>query len=169
MIDQTTEQARELYRTVRLLRGLLARKYSRNMKGKGAKTVCADLTFPQSNVLLVLKEENGEMTIKDLASALGVSPPSASSMVDRLVEMGMLIREQSQTDRREVRIRMSQTGEETFAIMEDEILQVIVGLLKELGPEDSQQWCEVYAKIADIISARRQDMANGHIAEGQAV
>ena len=169
MIDETTDQARELYRTVRMLRGLLARKYSRKMKAEGAKPMCADLTFPQSNVLLVLKEEGGEMTIKDLASALGVSPPSASAMVDRLVEMGMLIREQSRIDRREVRVRLSEMGAETFAIMEEEILQVIVGLLKELGPDYSRQWCEVYGRIREIIAAQSANDSGDGVQEGEAV
>lgn len=169
MMDETTDQARELYRTVHMLRTLLARKYSRKMKLEGAKPVCADLTFPQSNVLLVLREKGGEMTIKDLAFALGVSPPSASTMVDRLVEMGMLTREQSHVDRREVCVRLSEMGSETFCAMEEEILQVIVGLLKELGPEYSRQWCEVYGRIREIISTQEANDSGVGPREGEAV
>lgn len=169
MLDETTEQARELYRTVRMLRALLARKYSRKMKLEEAKPVCADLTFPQSNVLLVLKEKGGEMSIKDLASALGVSPPSASTMVDRLVEMGMLTREQSHVDRREVCVRLSEMGSETFSAMEEEILHVIIGLLEELGPEYSKQWCEVYGRIREIIVAQEASASENGVEEGEAV
>ena len=169
MIDETTDQARELYRTVRILRGLLARKYSRKMKAEGAKPMCADLTFPQSNVLLVLQEDGQGMTIKDLAAALGVSPPSASAMVDRLVEMGMLTREQSNIDRREVRVKLSEMGSETFTVMEDEILQVIVGLLKELGPDYSKQWCEVYGRIREIIAAQTTNVSGDGVRAGEAV
>jgi DNA-binding MarR family transcriptional regulator len=104
-------------------------------------------------------DERGELSIKELADVLHVTAPSASAMVDRLVEMGMLIREQSQHDRREVRVRLSESGGIHLQDMERQILDYIRALLIQLGPSCSAQWCDVYARIRDIIAAEMRSEA----------
>jgi len=54
--------------------------------GQG-KAIFQELTSPQMTALMTVRER-GQVTIKELAEGLGVSAPSASVMVDRLVEMG---------------------------------------------------------------------------------
>ena len=71
MSDETTQQARDIHRTVRMLRDLLARNYARSARPEAPGLPCCDLTFPQSNVLMVIQQE-GEMTMKELATALNV-------------------------------------------------------------------------------------------------
>ena len=154
--ESTKEQARQLYQTVRMLKDRLGHKFS--CRQREAEVPCGDLTFAQSNVLIVI-EEKGELSLKELADALHVSRPSASTMVDRLVEMGALVREQSKKDRREVRIRLSESGQLQFRQMEEEILEYITGMLGKLGPSYAAQWCEVYAKIREIIQAERASEA----------
>ena len=95
--------------------------------------------------------EREELSLKDLADTLQVSPPSASAMVDRLVEMGLLVREQSTIDRREVRIRLTEAGKVHFDEMEAQILEYFAELLTKLGPAYSAQWCDVYRHIREII------------------
>lgn len=46
--------------------------------------------------------ENGPMTAGQLAQAVGVSPGAATSVIDRLVEVGHVTREQNKADRRGV-------------------------------------------------------------------
>ncbi|MBL7645158.1 MAG: MarR family transcriptional regulator [Candidatus Hydrogenedentes bacterium] len=152
MSDPTQTQAREIYRTVRLLKDRLCHKFQARAREGGSSEVGNELTFVQSNVLMAI-DERGELSVKELADALHVTPPSASAMVDRLVELGMVIREQSQQDRREVRIRLSETGAVHFQEMEGQILEYISALLIQLGPSCSAQWCEVYARIREIIAA----------------
>jgi DNA-binding MarR family transcriptional regulator len=156
--DNTKDQARQLYQTVRMLKDRLGHKFSSRHRESGVP--CADLTFAQSNVLIVVQEQ-GELSLKELADALHVSRPSASTMVDRLVEMGALAREQSKVDRREVRIRLSETGQERFRQMEEEMLGYITELLTKVGPEYAAQWCDVYAKVREIIQAERAMEAAG--------
>ncbi|MCF6287097.1 MAG: MarR family transcriptional regulator, partial [Candidatus Hydrogenedentes bacterium] len=124
--DNMKDQARQLYQTVRMLKDRLGHKFS--CRHREAGVPCADLTFAQSNVLIVVQEQ-GELSLKELADALHVFRPSASTMVDRLVEMGALTREQSKIDRREVRIRLSEAGRERFREMEEEMLEYITELL----------------------------------------
>lgn len=154
MNDPIQGQAREIYRTVRILKARLCHKFQARAREASGSDAGCELTFAQSNVLMVI-EERGELSIKDLADALHVSRPSASAMVDRLVEMGMLIREQSQLDRREVRIRLSPAGAVHFQELERQILEYISALLIQLGPSCASQWCEVYARIRDLIAMEK--------------
>ena len=154
MNDPIQDQAREIYRTVRILKDRVCHKFQARARETSETDACSELTFVQSNVMMAI-EEWGELSIKELADTLHVSRPSASAMVDRLVEMGMLVREQSQLDRREVRVRLSPSGTVHFQEMERQILEYISALLVQLGPSCSTQWCEVYARIRDIIAIEK--------------
>ncbi len=158
MNQPTQTQAREIYRTVRMLKDRLCHKFQARVRETNDSDICNELTFVQSNVLMAI-EERGELSIKELADALHVTRPSASAMVDRLVEMGMLVREQSQQDRREVRVRLSETGGVHFQEMERQILEYISTLLIQLGPSSSAQWCDVYARIREIIALEKRSEA----------
>jgi DNA-binding MarR family transcriptional regulator len=48
--------------------------------------------------------ENGSMSAGALAKAVGVSPGAATTMIDRLVAVGHVSREQNQKDRRSVQV-----------------------------------------------------------------
>ena len=154
MDQQTTEQARGIYRTVRMLKDRLCQKFEVRARNRGVEEHGCDITFAQSNALMAISER-GEVSLKELAEILHVSPPSASAMVDRLVEMGLLEREQSTVDRREVRIHLSGEGAYQFQEMEAQILEYIADLLAKLGPEDSARWCDVYARIREIIVSEK--------------
>ncbi len=144
-------QARELQQTVRLIQRRFARLYAQRRRSSEAAPIC-ELTFPQLNAMHVVRERF-EITIKDLAEVLQVSAPSASSMVDRLVNLGMLEREHSQKDRRVVLVRLSAEGDRNLYDQDDHMLRSIVVLLERLGPEHSQQWLEVCQRIREILEA----------------
>jgi DNA-binding MarR family transcriptional regulator len=65
-----------------------------------------DLTLPQYRVLVVLATE-GSQNMNGLAAALGVTPSTASRLCERLVQRKMVSRRTSRTDRREVRLSIT--------------------------------------------------------------
>ncbi|MDY6916720.1 MAG: MarR family transcriptional regulator [Chloroflexota bacterium] len=69
-----------------------------------------DLTMPQLKVVLLLFL-NGQMRMSDIASALGVSLATATGVVDRLVDRGIILRENDASDRRVVLCRLSEKGQ----------------------------------------------------------
>lgn len=145
------EQARALYETVRLLRLHVATRLPCCAPlGDGGPEEGMDLTMPQMNALLVIRGHS-QVSIKQLAEALQVSAPSASAMVDRLVDMGAVTREQSRIDRREVAVQISPKAAQLVDRTEEGILQTIVELMEEIGPEYSQKWCEVYDKLHEVL------------------
>lgn len=157
------ERARSIHRTIRMIQERLVRKHMERLRNAGAnEDVCANLTFPQCNMLMVLRDV-GSVSLKDLAEALQVSAPSASTMVDRLVDLGVVDREQNPEDRRTIQVRLNTTGEGALAEMESSLLGEIVRIFGRLGPERSAQWVEIYREIGAIIEA---DNAGDRQAQG---
>ncbi|MEK7795037.1 MAG: MarR family transcriptional regulator [Candidatus Hydrogenedentota bacterium] len=153
MNDLMLEQARILHRTARELRNRVMLKHPVN--GESSECNTPELTVPQWNTLLAIRD-NGPTSVKELAEAMSVSPPSASAMVDRLVEMGMVDRRHSDVDRREVRVSLTGEGAAAVEAMEGELLSSIIEVLEKLGPDMANQWCEVYARIQDVLDADRE-------------
>ncbi len=157
---KTMEQAEFLYQTITALKMHLVKR----MKHR-PETVCCDLTMPQSNAMLIIRQ-HGARTIRQLAEGLGVAPPSASTMVDRLVEMGMLRRESSQADRRVVNVLLTGDGEKALAEMEKVMLGVFADLLAYMGPCMADQWLKVLKKVRAWMD--EQDRApDGEVVDGK--
>lgn len=148
----TLDQARDIFDTIHMLRMDLVRRH-------GTAAMCEEggcpLTPAQMNAVRAIRE-SGQTTVKELAETLQVSAPSASVMVERLVELGVASREQSTQDRREVVIRLTPEGRETAEKMEAFVLGAIAEMLEELGPDYARQWSEVFGRIREILMKRHE-------------
>lgn len=67
------------------------------------------LTLPQARVLFILAEE-GDYTTGQLADRLNVSPPTMTGIADRLVRQRLIERAADPTDRRVVRLGLTEHG-----------------------------------------------------------
>lgn len=65
-----------------------------------------DLTIMQLKGLLFL-DARGLMTIGELANVLAISRPSASILIEQLVQRGLVVREEDPLDRRRTLIRLT--------------------------------------------------------------
>ncbi len=146
MSDDLWEQARAISSTARAIQ---TRVLARRLPSRKADRL-TDLTLPQLSMMLVLRD-HGEMSLKEIADAMAVSPPSASAMVERLVDVGVARREHSTVDRREIRISLSAEGTEASNIFEQHMLQSVVKLLKKIGPECARQWYDVYTRVHEVL------------------
>jgi len=146
--DGILEQAQFLFETIRLIQ--LAAFPRHHASGCGGSET-ADLTMPQVHALMTLASHE-PLPLKDLAGILGVSPPSASAMVDRLVEGGYVLREQSRTDRRQVVLQVAPKGREARGRIRETILGSLSGLLDKIGPDYAAQWCAVHRRIREVLA-----------------
>ena len=69
------------------------------------------LTTAQLRVMFLLRENPG-VTAGELAARLSVTPPTISGIVDRLVRLGLVRREDDPADRRLVRNYLTDKGED---------------------------------------------------------
>ncbi|WP_200891175.1 MULTISPECIES: MarR family transcriptional regulator [Acidithrix] len=72
-------------------------------------TVDEEVTLVQYRVLVELAAR-GPQNLAELATALGVSPSTATRMCDRLVRKGLIERRRTNTDRRIVRVSLASPG-----------------------------------------------------------
>jgi DNA-binding MarR family transcriptional regulator len=72
-----------------------------------------DITMPQMKIMLILYF-NGALRMSAIASRLGVTLPTASSLVDKLIKKKYLLRESRVGDRRVVLCALSSKGEKSL-------------------------------------------------------
>lgn len=113
-----------------------------------------ELSLPQMNMIMMVRIR-GTVSVTQLATLLGVSPPSVSTMVDRLVERGLLTRRPSSQDRRMVVIQVSPEAIEEISQIEEKVLSAFVELVEAVGPETARKWCEVLERIKDVLDTNQ--------------
>lgn len=146
--EHTLEQARLLHRTIKQLQNRMVQQHGPFSIESGDDS--AELTFTQLSTLTAIRD-HGEMSLKEVAEAMHVSAPSASTMVDKLVDMKALNREHSKKDRREVRVSLSPLGKKAVEELEKIMLESLTELLEGIGPEYAEQWFQVYQQIEKYI------------------
>lgn len=110
------------------------------------------LTGVQFFILRYIARE-GQLTVTELACILGVTLSAVTGLVNRLVNMGLAIREQDQIDKRVVWVKVTPKG---LAIIDQANLhraKELISYLKQLPPEVQEtlpQLCSSLAKILDI-------------------
>lgn len=150
-----TQQARYIFGVAKMLRHHVFSSLTR-VKGGVKECEHGDLSLAQMNLILAVRTRS-EVTLTELAEILGVSPPSVSVMVERLVEKGLLIRERATSDRRKVGIQVSPDADHHIAEMEERMIATFVELLEELGPETAGTWHEVLERVEQILLQRQSE------------
>lgn len=101
-----------------------------------------DFSLAQYHAVSIV-HDFGPLTMTELAGILGVSAPSASAMVDRLVEKGVLSREHSTEDRRKVIVCISEKAVENVESVYDGISHAFVDIVEKIGLDRAQDWCDI--------------------------
>ena len=96
-----------------------------------------DVTLTQYRSLVVLASR-GPQGIAALADALGVTPPTASRLCDRLVRKGLVRRRTDRNDRRQVRAGLTEAGRRLVDVVTERRRQEIANLLAAI-PEDARR------------------------------
>ncbi len=108
-----------------------------------------EISLPQVYACMAV-HDRGQVSVKDLAEALNVSPPTVSVMTDRLVEKGLFLREQNEQDRRKVLIRLTPMADDMIEEMNGAGLQVFLDIIQRIGPEITNKWIDVVTAIRRV-------------------
>ncbi|OXS32558.1 MarR family winged helix-turn-helix transcriptional regulator [Streptomyces sp. XY006] len=95
----------------------------------------APASVSQMRVLLIL-EHHEHINLRTLATLLASTPPSTSRLCDRLHAAGLVEREVSPTDRREVRLRLSSRGRALLADLRERRERTVQDVLDRMSPAD---------------------------------
>lgn len=147
---ETLERAQYIFDTGKLIQDRILHIHTSQLAAGGRTNGTGELSVSQLHLVRTIREQK-EVTITQLADLLDVSPPSASVMVDRLVDKGVLTREQSKNDRRKVLVRISPEATMRIEKVESAILQSFEDLVERIGSQAARKWCEVLARIKFVL------------------
>jgi len=112
-------------------------------------------------VFLMRLSGGGSCGVRDLGRGLGVSGAAASQMVDRMVQAGLVDREESAEDRRVRRVQLSARGRQLMERAARQRYQWVDALVGELAAGDRAVAARVISalidaeqRLPDAISAR---------------
>lgn len=117
------------------------------------------VTATQLNVLKLL-EEIGELSLSELSRRLAAQNSTVTGIVDRMVQAGLVLREQSAEDRRVWRIRMTPRGAELAAKTQVLPWDLLRTALASLDRREKEQLVTTLQKVAAHV-ARSVEARNG--------
>jgi DNA-binding MarR family transcriptional regulator len=120
-----------------------------------------DFSLPQMATLLLLDEE-GEITIKQIAEFVGRSVSATSRLLDQLVERGMVSRREDERDRRAKRVAITESGQTLIATLERQRAEAQIVVMEYLSAEERAEVTRAMALLAEASRRRRY----GHPAPG---
>lgn len=109
-----------------------------------------DLSYNQYKMLLTIYDK-GNCPLNVLAGELNIAMSSASEMVDRLVNLGLVYRAVDDTNRRRVVIYTTATGEELIREIRRGIVANYGVLLGRLPDEDQERLVKALETITEIL------------------
>ncbi|NIQ98122.1 MAG: MarR family transcriptional regulator [Desulfuromonadales bacterium] len=110
-----------------------------------------DLSYNQYKTLLTIADRE-ECSLGDLAGELGVAMSSASQMVNRLVERGLVSRELAADNRRQVVIGLSPAGRHFIEELQKELIRGYEGVLARLDEADQESLVQSLETMTRILN-----------------
>ena len=99
--------------------------------------------------LLQFIAEKNDPTMKDVASYLGVAPPTATIVVRRLISTGLITRESRQEDRRVVRVAITPMGKKIITNTQRKMIRKLHPMLDDLSDKETAALSAILNKIIE--------------------
>jgi DNA-binding MarR family transcriptional regulator len=115
-----------------------------------------DFSLPQLATLLLLDEE-GELTIKQVTEILERSVSATSRLLDHLVERGMVSRREDEHDRRSKRIAITEKGRMLIATLEQRRADAQIAVMEYYSAEEQSVINRAMSLLAEAGQRRRGD------------
>ncbi len=93
----------------------------------------------------------GNPTVNEFASFMCISPPNAAYKVNSLVKKGYINKVQSETDRREYHLEVTQKYIDYYNISSNYMVEVMERITQRFSPEDC-------AKLAEMLNVVSQEL-----------
>lgn len=107
--------------------------------------------------VMQLVAEKGLTTPKALSVQMGVTQGTITALLDKLQKQGMLTRERSEVDRRQMNIAVTERGRETLANAPDPLQQRYVRKFESLKDWEQAQLVASLERVASMLDAEDLD------------
>jgi DNA-binding MarR family transcriptional regulator len=139
----------------------LYRQAGRRLRAADPQDWAAGLSMPHIRVLFFLGK-SGPSSVGDVAAGVGVSQPSATETLDKLVRHGLVERRPDTADRRVVRNALTAAGREMVDRPWETRRAVLANALRDASPGDRAE----IARGLDLLCRALEDGGEG---EGEPV
>ena len=99
-------------------------------------------------------DEMGEVNMSVLAERLAVTMGAATNLVDRLVHAGHVERRRSESDRRVVKVELTEQGRNLLYRITNDTATLLAELLQDVSPGDRRTAIAVIRTLADRVASR---------------
>jgi DNA-binding MarR family transcriptional regulator/GNAT superfamily N-acetyltransferase len=128
------------------------RFYTRRIGVLQERLLASAFTLPESRVLWELAHHDG-VTAAQLSRDLDLDPGYLSRLLRRLKERGLIHAERSSADGREALLRLTPTGREAFAPVDETSQQASAALLARLPESQQQRLLQAMQTIEELLEA----------------
>jgi len=135
--------------TMPRLTELVTRASWRVRRGTAKELEPFGITYAQARVLRTVAGAPASLRMADLADQLDVVPRSATSMIDALESAGLVERQPDTSDRRSVRLTVTEAGRDLIARID--ALRVAKGeeMFARLSPNEQQELARMLERVLE--------------------
>jgi len=105
---------------------------------------------------MVLLSVRSEMTLQDLCERLHLAPSTGSELVQRMIGLGYVQKSISGMDKREVTLRLTESGLALFLKRKQELVQIFQDLLQRFSDKDRQRLVHAFETIWELMQQQLQ-------------
>ena len=123
---------------------------TRRLRARAGRERMEALSVPQYHLLEALRATE-ELTVGELAESAGVTPPTATRMLDCLARLGYVLRRHSEADRRVVLVSLTPTGADALEAAHERVTRFRRRVFDSLAPEEREQAAALLRRLAEVM------------------
>jgi len=105
-------------------------------------------------LVMSLDSDKKAFTVTEISSLLQITPAGVTHLINPLEETGYIERLQDPSDRRIVRIGLTQKGTQVAEALISEVRENLIGLVNHLGEEDSKTLIRLMSKSIEFFASQ---------------
>lgn len=115
-----------------------------------------NVSFPQFFLLAALDHKE-VLTMSAIAEKMGHTTAAASGLVDRLENLGYVVRSSAREDRRKVMVCITAKGSALVRRIREEMVGNLMKVMTHLTPAEQKAWLQIYTKIYNYCQAKEEE------------
>ena len=114
-----------------------------------------NVSFPQFFLLAALDQKE-VLTMSAIAQKMGHTTAAASGLVDRLENLGYVVRSSAREDRRKVMVCITEKGSALVRRIREEMVGNLMKVMTHLTLAEQKAWLQIYSKIYNYCQAKEE-------------
>src|SRR5438046_2780585 len=109
---------------------------------------------PTHFIVIEALDQEEVLTMSAIAQKMGTTTAAASGLVDRLENLGYVVRSSAREDRRKVMVCITEKGSALVRRIREEMVGNLMKVMTHLTPGEQKAWLQIYTKIYNYCQAK---------------